>query len=214
MKRLRLIAVATALFLWGWSAARTLAASPAQAQASVSFTAHGVGSNNIFTDESNPADPVFVFVGFDPFSAKGTQAASDYFLSYSMGDLNGTFFYQGIGVIPLSTVNITGSLDKGTVVAMLNVNTCDVADFMTISGPCGSFAITATELPLTFFNESTRGTSVSSLGGITTATNGSSEAFSSQTTGTALGFAPSAPSPQFPGLFQLNGVTITKESKK
>ena len=188
-------------------------ASPAQAQASVSFTAHGIGSNNIFFDVSNPADPVFVFVGFTPFSAKGNPATTDYFLSYNIGDFNGTFFYQGSGVIPLSSVNITGMLDKGTVVAKLNVNTCAVADFTTASGPCGSFALIVTELPLAVGSTSTRGTSVSTFGGITTTTNGSSEQFTSQTAGTALGFAAPAGSGQFPGLIQFNGVTITKESK-
>jgi hypothetical protein len=185
------------------------AASPAQAQASVSFTAHGIGSNNLFFDVSNPADPVFVFFSFAPFSAKGNPATTDYFLSYNIGDFNGTFADQGMGVIPLSTMNITGMLDKGTAVAKLNVNTCDVAGFTTISGNCGSFAITVTELPLTFLNESTRGTSVSSAGGITTTTHGSSAEFTSQTTGTALGFAAPAGSSQFPGLVQFNGVTIT-----
>jgi hypothetical protein len=52
------------------------AASPAQAQASVSFTAHGIGSNNLSFDFSNPADPVVVFVSFAPFSAKGTPATT------------------------------------------------------------------------------------------------------------------------------------------
>ena len=184
-------------------------APPAQAQASVSFTAHGIGSNNLFIDVSNPADPVFVFFSFAPFSAKGTPAASGYFLSYFISDFNGTFVDQGMGVIPLSTVNITGMLDKGTVVAKLNVNTCDVADFTTLSGQCGSFAITVTELPLTFGSISTEGTSVSTFGGIKTATQGSSAQFTSQTAGTALGFAPPAGSSQFPGLVQFNGVTIT-----
>lgn len=185
------------------------AASPAQAQTSVSFTAHGIGSNNLFFDESNPADPVFVFFSFAPFSANGTPAASNYFLSYDISDFNGTFFDQGFGVIPLSTVNITGSLESGKTVAKLNVNTCDVADFTTISGPCGSFAIIVTELPATFGSESIRGTSVSTFGGIKATTNGSFVGFASLTTGTALGFAPSAPASQFPGLVQFNGVTKT-----
>ena len=189
-------------------------ASPAQAQAGVSFTAHGIGSNNIFFDLSNPADPVFVFVGFEPFSAKGNPATTDYFLSYNMGDFNGTFFYQGSGVIPLSTVNITGMLDKGTVVAKLNVNTCGVANFITLSGPCGIFALIVTESPLSAGSVSTRGTTVSTNGGITTTTNGSSEQFTSQTAGTALSFVAPAGSGQFPGLVQFNGVTITKELKK
>ena len=188
-------------------------ASPAQAQAVTSFTAHGIGSTNIFFDVSNPADPVFVFVAFEPFSAKGNTTTTDYFLSYSMNDFNGTFFYQGSGVIPLSTVNITGMLDKGTAVAKLNVNTCDVAGFTTGSGPCGIFALIVTELPLAVGSASTRGTSVSTFGGITTATNGSSEQFTSQPAGTALGFAPTFPSTIFPGLVQFNGVTITKQFK-
>jgi len=189
------------------------AASPAQAQASVSFTAHGIGSQNFGFDFSNPADPVFVFVDFTPFSAKGNAATTDYFLSYNISDFNGTFTYSGMGVIPLSTVNITGMLDKGTAVVTLNVDTCEVADFQTLMGHYGSFALIVTELPLAVGSASTRGTSVSTFGGITTATNGSSEEFTSQTAGTALGFA-AVQAGQFPGLFQFNGVTITKESKK
>jgi hypothetical protein len=108
------------------------ASAPAQAQTSVSFTAHGIGSNNFFIDESNPADPVFVSFSFAPFSANGTPAASNYFLSYFINDSNFTFEDEGYGVIPLSTVNITGSLESGKTVAELNVNTCDVADFTTL----------------------------------------------------------------------------------
>jgi hypothetical protein len=186
------------------------AASPAQAQANVSFTAHGIGSNNLWFDFSNPADPVGVFVSFAPFSAKGNPATTNYFLSYSIGDFNGTFSYTGMGVIPLSTVNITGMLDKGTVVAKLNVNTCDVAGFTTSSGNCGSFAITVTESPLAVGSQSMQGTSVSTFNGITTTTHGSSEEYTSQTAGTALGVVAPVGSGQFPGLVQFNGVTITK----
>lgn len=113
-------------------------------------------------------------------------------LFYNINEQNGTFFYSGNGSIPASSVNVSGgSLNTGKVIVTLNVNTCDVADFTTGSGPCGAFDVTFTEVPASVGGSSAiRGDYVQTMpGGAKVETNGQSLNFGALATGTMLNYS-------------------------
>jgi hypothetical protein len=125
-------------------AAAGLSAIPAQASGPTrSISANGLGGSVNFVDMSNPADPVTASVNLSQTSN------NSYLLYYSIADQAGTFTDFSIGSIPASSVNVSGgSVNTGKVVATLNVNTCDFAEFIANGqGPCGTLDITWTELP-------------------------------------------------------------------
>ena len=153
------------------------------AQAGPAIVAHALNPVAFLTDTSNPADPVFVFVTV--ITGNGGQE-----LFYNINDSNGTFFYSGFGSIPASSVNVSGggSLNTGKVTVTLNVNTCAVADFTTVNGPCGPFNFTWVEVPPSVGGSNTfHGISkVNMPGGGKVQTNGDSLSVGATVTGTAL----------------------------
>jgi hypothetical protein len=136
---------------------------------------------------------------------------SGYTLVYGIYDFGGGFSAAGSGSIPASSVSVSGgSVNTGKVTVTLNVNTCDLASLFTTSyGPCGIFNLTWVEEPASVGGStSTRGDSRQTIPGVgTVETNGQTEAFNAQTTGTELGF--DLPPGTIGQLVQQTNVTVT-----
>ena len=121
------------------------------------------------------------------------RIANNYMFSYQMF---GPFSGSGFGPIPASSINVSGSsVNAGNVTFALNVNTCDLdpASFTT-QGACGTFNVSWIQIPASVGGSTvTSGTNqVTTPVGTTiikTITNGHTETFSAQLTGTALGYA-------------------------
>jgi len=122
------------------------------------------------------------------------RIANNYMFSYQMF---GPFSGSGFGPIPASSVKVSGSsVNAGNVTFALNVNTCglDPASFTTSQGACGTFNVSWIQMPASVGGSTvTSGTNqVTTPVGTTiikTVTNGHTETFSAQLTGTALGYA-------------------------
>jgi hypothetical protein len=189
----------------GFTAAAALLSSiPAQGAGS-SVVAHALVPLAFFEDTSNPADPVSAFV--EVVTGKGGQQ-----LFYNINDQNGTFFYSGNGLIPASSLNVSGGslkLNTGKVIVTLNVNTCDVAGVTTNSGPCGAFDVTWTEVPPSVGGSfATHGDQQQTLpGGGKLVTNGSPLNVGATATGTALNY--SSDTILGAGLTEQTNVTVT-----
>ena len=174
------------------------------AQAGPAVVAHALVPVAFLNDTSNPANPVSLFVEIVTFNGNGGQE-----LNYNINDANGTFFYSGFGPIPASSLNVSGgSLNTGKVTVTLNVNTCDVANFTTFSGPCGTFDFTWVEVPPSVGGSSTfHGISVQNMpGGGKVMTNGTQLSVGSTATGTALNY--NFDSLQGAGLTEQTNVTV------
>ena len=183
-------------------AGAVLSSIPAQA-ASSSVIANGVGGSVELVDTNSiPGDQVFVFVSV-------THAANVTFFNYNIGDSNFTVSDSGFGSIPASDVTVSGgSVKAGKAIITVNVNTCDVPGFMTLSGTCGPFNVTWNEEPVSvggFFV--TRGdTKFTLFGGGILVINGESANFGALATGTAKGFGSAVP--QFGNVFQETNVNV------
>ena len=189
-------------------AAAVLSSIPARASGpSKHVTANGLGGFVQIFDSSNPDDPVFAFV-----SLSGTANSTGYTLFYSINDSAGTVNDFGFGSIPASSVNVSGgSIHNGKTVITLNVNTCDVAEFIANNpGPCGPFDITWTELPASLAGSfAERANIVTTFpNGEKMIQNGPLVGFSAQVTGTAFGYSNTG-GPAFGSLTQATNVIIT-----
>lgn len=115
-----------------------------------------------------------------------------YVLSYQQ--FGPTSSNVGFGLVPASSVTVTGSsVNAGNVTFTLNVNTCGLAGFTT-TGACGPFNLTWVQMPTDIGGSTiTSGTQHVTMPGMgTTITNGHTETFSAVLSGTALSevFAP------------------------
>ncbi len=148
---------------------------------------------------SSVVDHAFVpQVGF--FNSAGNELVtmevvstnSGYTLAYGIYDFGGGFSAAGSGSIPASSVSVSGgTVNTGKVTVTLNVDTCDLTSgFTTGYGPCGIFNLTWVEESASVGGStSTRGDSRQTIPGVgTIETNGQTEIFNAQTTGTELGF--------------------------
>lgn len=152
----------------------------AQAQTGSSVVNHGYNTNM----------GVFDFITGELTFINVNRTADNYMFSYSMF---GPFSGAGSGSIPASSVNVSGSsVNAGNVTFTLNVDTCglDPASFTTSQGSCGTFNITWVQIPESVGGSTTTSgtTKVYTPGFGTTITNGHTETFSAQVTGTALGY--------------------------
>jgi len=151
-------------------------------QAGPAVVAHALNPVAFLADTSNSADPVSLFVEV----VTGNDGQE---LFYNINDQNNTLNYSGFGSIPASSINVSGgSLHTGKVTVTLNVNTCAVADFMTVSGPCGPFNFTWVDVPPSVGGSNTfHGISTVNMpGGGKVLTNGDSLSVGATATGTAL----------------------------
>lgn len=184
------------------AAAAVLSSIPAQAASVV----HGFVPGGSFFTQLDPNNPNSTeLVTFEVINTGNTSM-----FTYTIFDFGGGFSATGSGFVPASSVSVSGgSVNTGNVTFTLNVNTCDVADFTTRLGPCGTFNLTWVEMPA-----SVGGSTVSrgdfqqtTPGGGKVVMNGNTETFSALMTGTALGFA--VPTSTIGQLQKLTNVSVT-----
>lgn len=186
------------------AAAAMLPSIHAQANAS-SVVNHGYGGSfGIFDFNNNQ----FTQIQIVPTST------DEYSFTYQMSGPTPATSGWGMGSIPASSVSVTGSsVNAGNMTLTLNVNTCDVANFMIMFGSCGTFDITFTEIPpkvggSTITSGSTRTTT---LGVGSTNINGHTETVYALLSGTALTYALPMGSATAPlaQMEEFNQVTVT-----
>lgn len=174
---------------------------------STTVTANGVGFLALFSDFSNPADPISGYVQLIPIGGKAAAEPS-YDMSYSISDANGTFNDAGQGFIPASAVSFSGgSIVKGNAVITLNVDTCTLptTEFATFSGSCGTVAVTSTEIP--GFSQKVNGTTITTIGTLREVFSGTSQNANALGSGNVIGYE--FPSAELIFINQFSGVTVT-----